>query len=270
MIDRQNVPSQMKAGIIVICSVGMLNLAACSGNDALPFNNENATSEASNSHSCGAPASFVNPSAGSQPEEIGLRFSKSFLNCLMATAEEGTWVLDVTEKGALTMPFNHAFVKWNPTGHPPPMVYEEPHIDVHFHMVPPEEREGYCELSPDQSGCLVFPTPDEIPPGYVPTEPATGHGFHWVSADSPEFTGEGFSTTLIYGSYGGDMIFIEPMVTGQFLLSSPPGTQRFAVPQPTAVGLTGWYPQNYEIRFDDASNQYEILLVNFQFRESGS
>ena len=49
-------------------------------------------------------------------------------------------------------------------------------------------------------------------------------GLHWADAAAPEFSGQPFVKTFIYGSYDGAFIFAEPMLTKAYLESKPVAT----------------------------------------------
>lgn len=247
-----------------VFSMLVLVLMGCSENDRVGVGG--------NGEACGSPESFVIPSVGPEPAEIGVQFSRGFLNCTISANEEGSWVLDLGMGASpQTEPFEHAFVAWNPEGHSPPMIYDVPHLDVHFHMVSSNVRESFCSADgADLLQCRLPPSLEEIPQSYIPGPSEPGHGVHWGAVDSPEFRGQGFTATLIYGSYDGDMVFIEPMVTGDFLLAMQAKTLKFPVPQPQAVSRTGYYPQSYAIRYDEVLDTYSVLLTDFRFREGSS
>jgi hypothetical protein len=46
-------------------------------------------------------------------------------------------------------------------------------------------------------------------------------GSHFVDITSPEFNGGIFTQTFIFGSYESNVIFYEPMITLDYLLSKP-------------------------------------------------
>ena len=72
-------------------------------------------------------------------------------------------------------------------------------------------------------------------------------GVHWADPTSPELSGKGkFSETLIFGSFDGKMTFVEPMVTYDFLKSSPNLSKN--VPTPTKFVKAGYFPMKYSIK----------------------
>src|SRR5690606_13576313 len=73
-------------------------------------------------------------------------------------------------------------------------------------------------------------------------------GLHWLDPASPELNGQPFTTTFLYGSWDGAVIFVEPMVTLAFLESRPAYTGPVAVAQRYAV--PGYHPASYRVYWD--------------------
>lgn len=146
---------------------------------------------------------------------------------------------------------------WLPRGHPPPGVYDIPHFDFHFYMISAAQRRA---IPPG-------PDPVEPDPRYVPADYATDgmavpeEGVHWSDALAPEFNGEAFTRTFVYGFHGGDLIFVEPMVTKAFLETSPSVAE--PIRQPDAYQRSGAYPTEYAVEHDAANRQYDIALRGF-------
>jgi hypothetical protein len=46
-------------------------------------------------------------------------------------------------------PFEFVELDWNPGGHEPPGIYDEPHFDFHFYLVPPSARAAIVPSDPD-------------------------------------------------------------------------------------------------------------------------
>jgi hypothetical protein len=149
-------------------------------------------------------------------------------------------------------PYRWVLLNWNPFGHPPPGVYDVPHFDMHFYVVPRSAvapiRLGKCDLlvACDQIPEIAKPLPARyVPSGYPASMPDTievGMGDHLD-------TGAGFvnGATFIYGAIGGSLAFLEPMVKLDALRHAPPGGPRQCTPvaQPPAWERDGWYPTRY-------------------------
>lgn len=90
-------------------------------------------------------------------------------------------------------------------------------------------------------------------------------GWHWVDSASPEFHGQPFTSTFVYGYYNGKMNFLEPMADLSFLEDHPHFSA--TVKEPEKVTTAGWYPAQYKVRFNSAADSYEVLLTRLHFRE---
>lgn len=104
-----------------------------------------------------------------------------------------------------------------------------------------------------------------VPTDYVSTaEPIAASavpqvGVHSSDVKSPEFTGQGFSCTFIYGSWDGQFIFLEPMITKAYLDSHPANVTR-SIPQPAQWAKSGSYPTTYTVNYDASTKEFRITL----------
>jgi hypothetical protein len=164
--------------------------------------------------------------------------------------------------------FSHVLFNWNPQGHTPDMFYSSPHLDFHFYIIPLSERlliEGGYDYVPIAAEFI----PEDY--AFVPGEENISifrMGMHFGDSLAAEFHGEPFTKTLIYGFSTGRMVFIEPMITTDYLS----GLQNEVIPikQPEAFQQAGYYPMNYEIFFDHAEGILDITLRDFEFRSAVS
>lgn len=98
-------------------------------------------------------------------------------------------------------PFDHATVNWLFMGHPPAGVYDRPHLDVHFYMITMDERSAIVPTDP-QFAEKVAREPAQ---GFAPPDYATDltgiprMGVHWTDRAAPEFQGQPFTRSFIYG-----------------------------------------------------------------------
>ncbi len=156
--------------------------------------------------------------------------------------------------------FNHAWINWNPDGHPPVGIYDKPHFDFHFYMVSPEERETYIDpVKLDAS----LPT-DYLPANYIGVDPVPQMGKHYVDVTSPELNGQPFTQTFIYGSYDAKLKFIEPMITLEFLKNTTSFER--AIPQPAKFQKAGYYPT--KMRIEKYNGVTNIILEGFVLRQA--
>lgn len=186
------------------------------------------------------------------------------------------WVLPLPSDVArrADMPFKWVLLNWNPAGHVPPGVYDLPHFDVHFYIQPIEDvfaiAPGPC--GPDFVRCDQFelgkkpPPPNYMHPDFQNADavvPAMGN--HLIDLTSPEFQGETFTRTWIYGTYDGHVTFYEEMLTKDFMLSRP--NTCFPIKTPAAVGLSGYYPTQSCTRYDAEADAYSVSMEGFVLRE---
>lgn len=210
----------------------------------------------------GTGRTFVNHTDDHDKMQLGITFSAAALEGL--PHHEGEFVLDFPEQAKSITPFDHILMGWMGDGHPDP-IYNKAHFDIHFYMISQAERET---ISPDKPEMALVPDSVFIPANYFSPDnlgvPKMGR--HWADLTSPELQPQGppFTTTLILGTYNGKVIFWEPMITRDFLLSKPDTVM--AIPQPKAFQKKSHYPTKYEIHFDEEKQQYSILLSGFEHR----
>jgi len=175
------------------------------------------------------------------------------------------------------MPFKWAMVNWNPNGHIPPGIYDSPHFDVHFYMEPIENifalKEGGC--GPEFMDCAQFaigrkPLPSNyMPAAYVDVGavvPAMGN--HLIDVGGPEFKGQKWQRSFIFGVYDGRVIFYEEMADRAFMLSKPNACHPIA--QPAAVAVSGYYPTQSCVRYVPGQDAYTVSLEGFQMRQASA
>ena len=178
-------------------------------------------------------------------------------------------------------PYQFVELDWNPHGHGGP--YTAPHFDFHFYRVPLATRNQIDLRAPDFAAKAArLPADDEVRAGYASTHvllrttPAgmtvPRMGLHWLDTKSPELppSNQPFTTTFILGSWDGQVIFDEPMVTRDFILaqrSGPAAASDIAVPQSKRYAPAGYYPMSYGIRWDGAAGEYRIALQKLTWQD---
>lgn len=177
---------------------------------------------------------------------------------------------------ALGLPFRWAMLNWNAEGHmqPAPPVWSAPHFDFHFYIAEQRVidgiRTGPCAelIDCDDFAVASRPLPaDHMPDGHVDVGAAVAAmGNHLVDSNDPELADPslGFSSTFIYGTYDGKMIFLEPMVSHAFLASKPDRCS--PVRWARAVAEAGYYPSRYCVRFDASRKEYRVSLEGLTYR----
>jgi hypothetical protein len=165
-------------------------------------------------------------------------------------------------------PFQHIFLGWNPGGHEPPGVYDVPHFDFHFYTTPNEARvaiDRATEPAFDQKAAH-HPAGDYAPEGYIAIPGGVPlMGTHWVDPATPELNGQPFTKTFIFGSWDGELTFVEPMITKAYLETRPSYYQRIPVP---AYEEAGYRPSAYRVYFDEPTREYRVALTDFVWRDA--
>lgn len=186
------------------------------------------------------------------PTSLGIELSESTLRGLPATQ---TMLHLPLPKEAANTQYRFAMFDWNPAGHVPEHVYTIPHFDFHFYMA---EQADVMKIAGGPDPVVAesrFVPKDYISPG---NEAVPAMGVHWVDATSGEFNGKTFDQTFIWGFSGGQLLFVEPMITKAFLESTPSFTTELK--QPESVQRAGLYPRRYSIRHDAAAKVYRISI----------
>jgi hypothetical protein len=164
-------------------------------------------------------------------------------------------------------PYKHIILDWNPHGHEPDGIYDKPHFDIHFYFISQNERATITCLNEDLPICMQTPLSEFQVSDYAPTPAGVpAMGWHWVDLLSPEFNGGIFTRTFIYGYYAGIPIFIEPMVTLEFLKSKI--ESELKIRRPTIFPYAGGYfPEEYKIKYDRKHKFHKIILKEFKKQE---
>ena len=200
----------------------------------------------------GTAYSWVRRDASGAVSSFGLSFDEKALTNLSGEMQEIALALPAID-GA---PFRTAVIDWNPHGHPPEHVYTVPHFDFHFYTIDEASR---MAIAPQGEAAEAKPDAELLPAGFV-TDGATVPmmGKHYLSGASPEFNGGTFTATPIYGYYGGHLIFVESMVTVDYLKSKPALSQPLA--QPARFERSGAYPTTYSVAYDAGKHRYDIAF----------
>lgn len=203
---------------------------------------------------------------GSTPVAAAVVLSANAFNGLATSAPQGgiEYVLPIPA-AAQTLVFTHIGLNWNPNGHPPALVYEHPHFDIHFYLMSLAERNNMTPAADPQFAAKAarLPAGEFAPAGYT-ADPfgVPRMGVHWGNHSHPERHGQLFTHTMIYGSYDGEIVFMEPMITTAFLQSRTTVTVPIATPVKFAT--SGDYPTSYTVRFDTDKQEYRIELREFK------
>ncbi|MEJ7830414.1 MAG: hypothetical protein WKF91_19550, partial [Segetibacter sp.] len=166
--------------------------------------------------------------------------------------------LDVT-------PFDHLVINWQPEGHPP-MIFAEQHFDFHLYKITLAEQMAIPSYTSAAAKFDSLPPSGFMPASYVDDPGGIPRmGKHW--GDSAALSS--FSHIMIYGSYNGQVHFVEPMITRALLQAGTKVNTSYA--QPLNFEKAGkWYPTKYNIYLDqkaldmdDQTHKHYVTLTNF-------
>jgi len=157
-------------------------------------------------------------------------------------------------------PFQHVALNWNLNGHEPAGIYDKPHFDFHFNLISDAERRTIVAEDPKfEEKAARHPAPTHVPAGYAALPGGVPlMGAHWIDPTSPELNGQQFGQTFIFGTWDGELIFAEPMITKAFLDAKP--SFSVEIPVPEQVDVPGYYPTRYGIRWDEERREYRVSL----------
>jgi hypothetical protein len=169
--------------------------------------------------------------------------------------------------------FDHVMLNWNSHGHEPVGVFDKPHFDFHFYLV---DQEAVRDIAPNSANFETrasrLPADRYVPADYAPapgppsTATVPAMGLHWLDTTegigSPKYD---FQHTFLNGSWNGRMIFMEPMITAEWL--SKKQTFRAEMKQPAAYQLTGFYPTTYSYSYDRLADEFIIALGGMTLRQ---
>lgn len=171
-------------------------------------------------------------------------------------------------EAALEAGYDHVSLDWMPHGHAPGDLFGVPHFDVHFYMTTEAERLAIDPADPlFMEKAANRPSPDFMPPNFMPPpelDPIPAMGEHWLDVTDPVFAGQPFEAVLIYGAWDGEVIFVEPMVTRDLLLSH----RDFggALGQPARVEEPVSLPGAWSVSFDAETDVHVISIDALEAR----
>jgi hypothetical protein len=221
------------------------------------------------------------------PVEVGVALTEGALQGLPQAGHHGGNGHEHYSAYILELPADHGtpyrFVEldWNPKGHGGP--YTAQHFDFHFYRVPLVEHDAIDPARADYAErAAAFPAAEELPTGYVsshllmnlpPAQAAVPKmGLHWVDTNSPELPprNQPFTATFIIGSWGGKVIFDEPMITRDFILAhrdSLTGGTTIPVPASARYAPAGFYMDSYRVSFDRPAGEYRVALTGLAWKK---
>lgn len=198
------------------------------------------------------------------PQQLILTIDSNALRSVQSGDNQGhqhenSVIVPLHPKAVENTPFKFVMLDWVPNGHPPAGLYDSAHFDIHFYMAPQAEVMNYLDVAKLESK----PASDYIPAMHIDAPGVPLMGKHWLDLTSPEFNGQLFTQTFIYGSYDGKVVFYEPMMSLNFL-NTTTGLVR-PLPQPAKFRTSGYYPTRMKVVKHERST--DIILEGFEFRQ---
>ncbi|MBL7826679.1 MAG: DUF5602 domain-containing protein [Saprospiraceae bacterium] len=194
-----------------------------------------------------------------KPLEIGVVIDEAAFNNFNSMSGDHEVTLNFPQEAGNT-PFLHQFMGFAAHGHEPAGIYDVPHFDLHFYTMPSDEREAITPFDTIKGN--FTPSPDYFPAGYGPTGLVPQMGNHWIDFTSPEFAGQSFTETFIWGSYDGKVTFLEPMITHDFITDTHDFEEELK--QPAKYDQPGkYYPTKHGFAHDHDKKEYRIYLKSF-------
>lgn len=227
-----------------------------------------------------------------EPLDIGVVFTQGVLSLpTSAGTSDSTVVLSLPSEASVTG-FKQVELNYRPNGYPPGAsdAIDVPQFEFYFFRLNSEERDGICPnaapFQDDGSGRLVcageeLAEAQEKPPGtFAETLVETGLGsalstrprygslyvdyeFARPAVEDPQ------SLTSFYGYtfYSGQETATE-VVVGKAYFETQPNDATTSFKVPTASAKTGYYPFEYDIDYDAASQEYSVSLSELTFRRA--
>jgi len=229
----------------------------------------------------GTVRTFVKFARDGSPSDIGVAFTEAALSGLpkesdhfgakkfgeefplKLTLRDGTgfstfeYELPFPPEASAT-PFTHMALNWNPNGHQPEGIFTAPHFDFHFCTISSRERHSIT-VDDDFLKKAYKQIPAKLgAKGYeaLPLAAEPRMGLHWIDTTAPEFHGEPWTKSFIFGSFNGKIVFLEPMIAKAFLETKPNTTD--SLKQPPLYPKPGYYPTAYSISYADG--EYTVSL----------
>ncbi|MCO6480878.1 MAG: DUF5602 domain-containing protein [Phaeodactylibacter sp.] len=202
--------------------------------------------------------SYIRLGDDGAPVEVGIIVPEEAMATL--GMHETMLSLGLPAKARTLTAYQHMMFDWMPHGHEPAGVFDKPHFDLHFYYTSEAER-----MAIQATDTVQFMKPVEggyIPQPYINIGGVPQMGAHWIDPTGSPFNGEPFTSVLIYGSYDGEVTFVEPMIAKAFIEEEK--TFQLPILQPDQFPEGGkYYPTIYGVEHDEARKQYRLYVGGF-------
>lgn len=243
-------------GMAALLAVGLAVLPGCGGDDDGP---EILTGESQTVFGSQV-TSWAQLSDNGEVEQVGFTLPIGSIQNAQGEVRAPVAVLQFPQQVKAQTFIDHVEINWNEHGHPPQGVFTRPHFDVHFY------HQTRAQVQAINCSDLTAPAANRIPQGYALPPVLTSQqcvpqmGFH-ASPGHVFAPGYEFSREMILGYYGGNLTFVEPMVTRELLQQKQ--SFSLAIPAPQEVGVHTRYPTQFTAEWDEEEQAYHFVLSNF-------
>ena len=232
----------------------------------------------------GSVRSFVALDDNGNPSDIGATFSKETLSLPTGDTEPDIVTELSLPPEASSTAFNHMELLYRPNNYSGlvPKAIGVPRFSLNFFLISPSERALICP-HPDKIGTLPVcntseeapalktPKPGTVPLGLVQTpggaEPGYGSRYRDADSSTPVVSGQQtFTSTYYYAFFDGKLTDIDFTGTIAFLSTQPNITVPIKVP--TLYSKSGYYPTEYSISYDAASQEYSMAFGGLTYRDA--
>ncbi|MBA2330342.1 MAG: DUF5602 domain-containing protein [Flavisolibacter sp.] len=216
--------------------------------------------------------SFIIINHNGEPVELGVEMTRSSMEDLPEAPHEAmiehpfTYWLPLHPKAKQFTPYQHIELNWQPIGHPP-FFFAPPHFDIHFYTISKDVQMSIPQPTPSNIHLFGPPSPGYLPEDYIiPGAPIAQMGRHWLDRTSPVLSPPFiFQHVMIYGTFDGKVVFLEPMVTRNFLLSNT--ETHVPIKQPAIYDPNqNYYPTMYNIYSEGNKEKIYVSLSHFEWR----
>lgn len=219
----------------------------------------------------GEAKTFVTINSADQPLLVGLQFTADALAGL-DNDEHEHFPLEFPDAIDQTA-FEWLGLDWEPHGHGPPRVYDVPHFDIHFYLMPEDEVNEIPAINfppgEEKDDPYTVPLPDDqFPPNHIRDHSVVPQmGEHLPDVTAPAWSGGELTNSFIWGHWEGELNFFEPMLTPAYLENLNEQETR-EISMPERFPEAGRYPTEYTVRYHEDEDTYTVTLESFTLFEA--
>ncbi len=239
----------MKAFFFSALAISLVTLFGCK---STPTNsNPNTFTGSSISIDSGSAYTWIKTDASGNFRSIGVTISDGALTSLGQTDT----MFELPIPSGFSSPFKSVMLDYA-THDPAP--YNHPHIDPHFFYINMAARMNIMDTMDS-----TMPMNMTMPSGYMTDDMSEAMmGVHWMDTTGPEYHGQPFESTCVYGFTKGTLAFMEVMCDKASLEGHKAITG--TVRQPMMMsGMTMSIPASYKVSYDSSAHTSTIEFDGF-------